>query len=633
VPFSNSQFVTVPQSYADFTSLPSGVVNSVAVNGSTLYVATSGGLAISNNGGTTYSTKTIKNGLGSDGVLSVYVQGNNVLAGTYGGLALSIDGGNTFNNTYMSSYPKLTSYSNVIYQITRTGNTIYACTDGGIITSVDGGSTFSLSYPSTTDETSYIMVAAAGNNILTLNISGNLYVSTNVGKSYTQVSLPNAPTVNNLYANGGTLYVSTSNGIYTTTDGINFIPMPGVTGSVAGVFVSGGNIYISGASGNILFSQNNGKTFSSLKAPLSLSNLYVSGSTIYEFGYVAQSYTNFYNALSSKAQPYLSINNGSSFQVLGSNPGFWSYSGNPLVGQDPGAFPTGVGLVPTQIENYGGVYNFTALGSSIFVASTIGMYVSKDFGHSFFPYLQSQGVKYVYQVNSSIYAITGQGLYQWNPTSSQFTLVQSNSVLLSLGQNQLSGDISVSVSNGVVYAKDVNNLYISNNLGATFTTLPFFPNQVASRGYPDQDESLFVSGNSIYAGANEHSLIMVSNSGAAFQDLPGGASIPLRAIESLYVAGNTIYAGTDYGLYISQDGGNSFTANAAFPANFVDDIEMNNGVLYFATELGLFSSSDSGNTFQKISQGLGTIGVYRVSFSNGLIYALTPSGLSIEFIQ
>jgi len=63
--------------------------NGVTVSGSTIYVATKSGLAVSTNGGTSFTTYTTTSGLVSDYSYSVAVSGTSVYVGTYyGGLGI-----------------------------------------------------------------------------------------------------------------------------------------------------------------------------------------------------------------------------------------------------------------------------------------------------------------------------------------------------------------------------------------------------------------------------------------------------------------------------------------------------------------------------------------------------------------
>lgn len=64
--------------------------NAVYVSGSSIYTATWGGLSISNDGGSSWTTYTTANSdLGDDYVYDVYVDGSTLYAATDGGLSIA----------------------------------------------------------------------------------------------------------------------------------------------------------------------------------------------------------------------------------------------------------------------------------------------------------------------------------------------------------------------------------------------------------------------------------------------------------------------------------------------------------------------------------------------------------------
>jgi len=94
-----------------------------------VYVATHGGLSISSDGGSTFTNRTMANGLGSNKVYDAYADGNTVYAATEGGLSISLDGGVTFTN-YTTSDGLGGNIVNGV--ITDSSGGIYAATSGGL---------------------------------------------------------------------------------------------------------------------------------------------------------------------------------------------------------------------------------------------------------------------------------------------------------------------------------------------------------------------------------------------------------------------------------------------------------------------------------------------------------------------
>jgi hypothetical protein len=81
------------------TGLPSNIVTDAAKVGSTWYVATQRGLAVSTDDGVTFQARTTANGLGGPIVNAVVAtDARTVYAATNGGLGISTDGGARFTN-------------------------------------------------------------------------------------------------------------------------------------------------------------------------------------------------------------------------------------------------------------------------------------------------------------------------------------------------------------------------------------------------------------------------------------------------------------------------------------------------------------------------------------------------------
>jgi hypothetical protein len=117
----------------------------VYASGNTVYAATTGGLSISTDGGSTWTNKTqanTSNGLGSNAVNGVYASGNTVYAATTGGLSISTDGGSTWTNKTQANTSNGLG-NNDVRGVYASGGTVYAATaGGGLGISTDGGATW-----------------------------------------------------------------------------------------------------------------------------------------------------------------------------------------------------------------------------------------------------------------------------------------------------------------------------------------------------------------------------------------------------------------------------------------------------------------------------------------------------------
>ena len=100
----------------------------VYASGSSIYAATSGGLSISTNGGSSFTNTTTANGLGNNTVNGVYASGSTIYAATNGGLSISTNNGTSWTN-YTTANGLGNNFVNGVY---ASGSTIYAATDGGL---------------------------------------------------------------------------------------------------------------------------------------------------------------------------------------------------------------------------------------------------------------------------------------------------------------------------------------------------------------------------------------------------------------------------------------------------------------------------------------------------------------------
>jgi hypothetical protein len=286
----------------------------------TIYAATTAGLSISTDGGTSFTNRTVANsGLSAASLISVFVSGSNIYAGILGGqssnaLNISTNGGTSF--TYVSA----TTLGNLNIQsvpgISVSGSTIYAATQYGLSISTNGGSSWSLKTTADGLGANYLTgVFASGSNVYAgcdvstgSASSGGLAISTNGGTSFTAKF---------------------------TGDGI------GGLGVYNGIFVDGSNLWVPGSS-NLTLSTNGGSTFTT-KLALATRSIWASGSNVYAA-------TN-----STTGGLYTTTDGGSN----------WTQR---LVA-------TGLGS-----NNVFGVYGF---GSTIYAATNGGLSISTDGGSTF----------------------------------------------------------------------------------------------------------------------------------------------------------------------------------------------------------------------------------------------------------
>jgi photosystem II stability/assembly factor-like uncharacterized protein len=105
--------------------------------------------------------------------------------------------------------------------------------------------------------------------------------------------------------------------------------------------------------------------------------------------------------------------------------------------------------------------------------------------------------------------------------------------------------------------------------------------------------------------------------------------IPATDVPSLLVRDNVMYAGTDSAVYISTDGGGTWTRSATLPGSpwFIDALTVFDGKIFAGTGgNGVFVSSNNGLSWIALSAGLSGAGSHHItSFAerNGVLYAGT----------
>ncbi len=238
-------------------------INEVVVVGNVIYAATTGGLSISTNSGSTFSNKTKStNGLGNDAVNGLFINNTKIFAATSTGLSISEDNGNTFTNRTTANGLGSNIVNDVF--VDATGEKVYAATNGG------------------------------------------LSVSTNSGASFTNKSIGN---VRGLFVDGNNVYAATNNGLEVSTDGgVNFdkkTTTNGLGNNIINDVFKVGNILFVATAGGLSISSDNGNTFSNKTTTSGLANNNVS--SVYAIGSFIYASTN--NGLS------LSNDNGNSFFI------------------------------------------------------------------------------------------------------------------------------------------------------------------------------------------------------------------------------------------------------------------------------------------------------------------------------
>lgn len=199
----------------------------VYARGDNLYVATKAGLALSTDGGWTFTTRTTTDGLASNTVRRVVADDNgNIYAATDQGLSISADGGQSF--TTRTTADGLGN--NSINDVRVDNGTVYAATRSGLSISTDGGQTFTS--PLSGGGVSRVYVA---NGVIYAGTARGLSISTDGGQTFTTRTTDNGLDGNVVTA----VYVDDEGWIYAGTDR----PSAGIYGKALCISKDGGQTF------------------------------------------------------------------------------------------------------------------------------------------------------------------------------------------------------------------------------------------------------------------------------------------------------------------------------------------------------------------------------------------------------
>ena len=210
------------QNRTKVNGLGSNAVKAVYATGSTVYAATLGGLSISTDGGTSFINRTTSDGLVANGIHDLFVDGSKIYLAGLSGVSISTDGGKTFVSRRPDSGlgNGMTPLTNGLYAV---GERLYAATLNGLSVSIDGGQTFrrqwiaagiglGCDYINDVFVSGPTIFAATGNGNCHEDLVGGLSVSTNGGRTYTNLTTANGlgnNMVNEVYVVGSKVYAAT----------------------------------------------------------------------------------------------------------------------------------------------------------------------------------------------------------------------------------------------------------------------------------------------------------------------------------------------------------------------------------------------------------------------------------------
>jgi ligand-binding sensor domain-containing protein len=228
---------TVEVSFITTTGIAGNLVHALVVDGQSIYVGTNSGLSISADGGQTFVTKTIDDGLGSNQVNALFVDGANIYAGTSLGIYKSQDGGKRFTNLGANTDAlKATNISSI--SSLGDGQHLSIATNNGLFLTADGGASF---HQFTTDN------GLGSNQVNGSAIDGDrsLVIATGNGISYFKNDIENLSNITDRQLGSNNVLnvaYGPSNKLYAaTTNGISSIGVPDITNADASFTTVVGN--------------------------------------------------------------------------------------------------------------------------------------------------------------------------------------------------------------------------------------------------------------------------------------------------------------------------------------------------------------------------------------------------------
>jgi hypothetical protein len=268
------------------SSLANNSIHSVAASGTLVAVRANNSMSLSTNGGTSFTTVTF----GSYNTAGVVVRGSNIavfLSGAFpataGGIAFSQNGGSTWTTRTAQDTPE----DGWIYFTRAFGADLYAGARIGLLKSSDAGRTWTLL--SGIPKWSYIGIFDREGSKLVGGSNAGLYVSTDAGVSFTQRTVANSGLPTNSLNNSsfslslaaGKIYLGTTSGLsISSNDGASWTTLTTAQGlpsnTVNRVLVEGQSIY-AGTPAGLAMSTDGGASWTTKTVSDGLPSLNVKG--------------------------------------------------------------------------------------------------------------------------------------------------------------------------------------------------------------------------------------------------------------------------------------------------------------------------------------------------------------------
>ena len=405
-------------------------------------------------------------------------------------------------------------------------------------------------------------ITATGAVLLAGTSGGGVFVSANNGASWDpdNSGLANL-NVHSIVVNGATMFAGTGCGVYLSTNGGgSWFPSDtsSLDISVPCLAVVGQNILAATSTG-IFRSTDNGKNWASSGLPnVVVTTFAVDGGNVYAGTY--------------GGGVFLSTNGGSSW------------------------IPKSSGLSDLN------VLSIAVNGTTLFAGTDYqgGVFISTHSGTTWMPAsmnLPSMDIEALGVVGSDLFAgthyygSTGGGIFMSTDNGSSWS--QANSGIpfpfINCFAAAASGLFAGTDGGGVYRSTDdgVNWVEVSNGLAGTSV------------------RSLFATGTTIYAGSDYEGVSASNDNGRTWSQ--ADSVIAGYYVYSLLPIGSNLIAGTNGGVFLSTDGGKSFS-QSGIGGNVVNALAMNISEtdIFAGTSTGVFRSTDRGASWVPLNSGLPT---------------------------
>jgi hypothetical protein len=262
------------------------------------------------------------------------------------------------------------------------------------------------------------------------------------------------------------------------------------------------------------------------------------------------------------------------------------------------------------------VKGFTQVGPDILVTGASGMYRSGDAGESWSSSqagIRAADVRDILIQNGTVYAATFGSLFFSTDSGSTWTQgVGINAPALN-AVAALGSDLYIGTSHGSL---DLQEVYRSSDGGITWA-----PTAEDLSG--SSVRALAAQGSTMFAGTSGEGVYRTDDAGASCVQTNGGLAGSALTVRALLVDGSLLLAGTDSGLYLTSDGGSSWTSADASGIQVLSLVNTGTHLLAGRANAPLLRSSDGGSTFTTAGTSPGI--AYSLTHADGVIYAGTST--------